>query len=1085
MKKLAWAVLVQGRAQERLCTIELVVLDLPGDDASARHVVTRRDQLFDQGVLRAESESTLTTMPVALAAARHRALEYLERRLAAGDVLREQQGFDELEGCAPAVAAAPPVSAAPAQGSTVSPAVAALVARFQPSAWKLLPPARQARSVWRVAERADPARADSADQRALRALVPQFVGLLERGDDLLDYCLAAAIARLGDAGARQAMAALAQRGRSAATRRIAHQAWLLLGVDDPARAEQLAALAAGWHGQAAQMLQRAGAAAPPDEEQPQPVLDGPARDALSQWLIDGYDLALTDAQALQSVRSCLRRIRLEAGVFGAVRAIHKTAELRRDLDTLALLHARFESTRPDAQDRRAWRDPRTGELRTRAMDIRSGKGLISAYAVPTRNYLRQRGLRLLRRLVQIDHSDAAPLAVALLLQLDDELHAQGRAREDWAMVEGRYRRRTRFMDGSAHWLLVPHLLLARWPELCRSSQRGGAWWTDRPLDLQQPLAQRVDGEPALWDAHPEALLTLALRSRSALVQWVVARALHDHLGFVAQAPLASLRRLLASPYAHTAAVGVAAVREVLAQLPDLEAQLPWLMALAASRDVGAAALLAEVLARHGAQAARQSTLVAALLLSPQAAVRLQGQALALTAEVPPLLLALQEALPLLDEDTPELAAICEQLQSLLAGNWASHAAQVPPEPLHGLLTHAALPLVQLGTAWVLRHPAALAGLPPTTLRALLAATDAGRVACGVRLLAALPDAVLLSQAALLAEFALHADAGVRAAVTPAIERLARDAQAGPELARHLHAALFRSEAAEGLHDDLLRWLTGPLADVAPGRDADGCWRALQARATGAQRYGAWALAGQGDSAFSLRQWARLVAHADAAVRQRAQQALDARLTQGARITPEDAAELLPAADSVFEDVQPWVRELFGRRLPDEALTPELLIAWIDHPQAWVQAQGRTRLMGRMQAPEAMLCLTRLAQHPGPSVQLFVTQWLLQLPAEDDAARAERLRTLQPYFLMALSQVHRARAAKSRIVQFLRQQIAGPACAEVVAAIFARQVVGASRTDQPQYIAGLRDIAARHPQLALPFMRWVPPEARGLAAQAAA
>ena len=33
---------------------------------------------------------------------------------------------------------------------------------------------------------------------------------------------------------------------------------------------------------------------------------------------------------------------------------------------------------------------------------------------------------------------------------------------------------------------------------------------------------------------------------------------------------------------------------------------------------------------------------------------------------------------------------------------------------------------------------------------------------------------------------------------------------------------------------------------------------------------------------------------------------------------------------------------------------------------------------------------------------------------------------------------------------------------------------ASRTDKPQYIAVLRDIAARHPQVALPFMAWKTP-----------
>ena len=52
---------------------------------------------------------------------------------------------------------------------------------------------------------------------------------------------------------------------------------------------------------------------------------------------------------------------------------------------------------------------------------------------------------------------------------------------------------------------------------------------------------------------------------------------------------------------------------------------------------------------------------------------------------------------------------------------------------------------------------------------------------------------------------------------------------------------------------------------------------------------------------------------------------------------------------------------------------------------------------------------------------------------------------------------------------------------MIAAGSSATVVGASRTDQPQYIAGLRDIAARHPQLPLPFLRWVPPEARGTAA----
>ncbi len=172
--------------------------------------------------------------------------------------------------------------------------------------------------------------------------------------------------------------------------------------------------------------------------------------------------------------------------------------------------------------------------------------------------------------------------------------------------------------------------------------------------------------------------------------------------------------------------------------------------------------------------------------------------------------------------------------------------------------------------------------------------------------------------------------------------------------------------------------------------------------------------------------------------------------------------------------------MFGQRLPANALTPELLIGWVDHPQSWVQALGRQRLEQHMSAPEASLYLARLAQHPAPGVQLFVTQWLLALPDEPAPQRATRLQELQPYFLAVLSQVHRARASKTRVLHFLRGQVDAPETAAVVAAIFARQVVSASQADQPDYVAGLRDIVQRHPHLAQSFMQPLAAERRGQA-----
>ena len=62
----------------------------------------------------------------------------------------------------------------------------------------------------------------------------------------------------------------------------------------------------------------------------------------------------------------------------------------------------------------------------------------------------------------------------------------------------------------------------------------------------------------------------------------------------------------------------------------------------------------------------------------------------------------------------------------------------------------------------------------------------------------------------------------------ALREVALDLEEGAD--RLLHV-----EAGEGLHDDLLRWLTQDLASLAPARDPAGVWRALQARSAGAQR----------------------------------------------------------------------------------------------------------------------------------------------------------------------------------------------------------------------------------------------------------
>lgn len=1073
MKRIASARLLRSTPRARLCELEIVELDLPaGTDAAQRHIVTLRQGALSGGVMLAPVDGSLTVRPCTAAEAERRAVDFIRRRLAAGDVLEHSEGFTTALLPAAALPDAG-AAAAPSPPSQVPPAIAALVARFDATRWPLLSPRRQSRSAWRVAECSDPASTGGA-QRALVSLVPRLVDLLESGNDLLDLCLASAIARLGDPGAAVAMQALAGRGRSEATRRFAHQAWLMLQA--PAALQAHAdTLLPGWQAtldDTATGAERVGAL--------QALLDARGTDwrtLLAAW----YDIALARPAARAGLLALLPTLPLAPGCFQALRRLYKAAELRRDGQVLALLHARFESTPPyfhrgPYTNPKTFVDPATQRFVKKPIltELASEHSRL-AWSNRTRDHLRRRGWRTLRRLAALQHGDAPQLAVQMLLALDDaELPpAAQESRVSWQ--DRRIVTTVRHYHPAARWLLVRELLLARHPAV-RMSARATRWWTAEPLPDGVVPAERVDGLCAMWDAHPEALLTLALHSRCALVHGVIARALNDHASFVAQQPADVLAGLLRSRYAATARTGFDAVRSRVQQAASPAEQVPWLVLLMRSSDEAAREFAFVHIASRPAAFAAHPPLVAALLLSSHERSRQQGHGLALIAGggamAAALVAELQSALLAVDAEQPGLDDALALLDTLLAGPLAEAAAQAAVEPLLCLLDHPHDGVLQFAVGWLLRHPHAATLVPPTTLAHLLAEAAPLRRAAGVRLLAALPDSVLATQGALLCELAVNGHATVRDAVAPALRRLAAaDPAFAATLADRLHAALFATETGDGLHAQALAWLSTDLQAVAPARDPSGAWRALQAQSRGAQAYGAWALQALQPADFSLKQLATIVRHAELSARQWAMAALDARLPTGTAPSADEAAELLPLADAWFDDARAYAYAMFGERLPDASLSTELLIAWVDHPQPWVQALGRQRLVRRMAAGEASLCLTRLSQHPGTQVQLFVTQWLLELPRDDAAQLAARLRELMPYFVTVLSQVHRGRTAKSRVIAFLREAGAAAEPAAVVAEIFARQVVTSSLTDKPQYIAGLRDIAARHPQIALPFMAW--------------
>ena len=994
------------------CEIELCVA--PG--ASDRYLVNLR-----QGRMGEEwRETTRTPQPVDLAAAETLFHLAVTERMA--------QGFVAPGDLAPApvpAAAVTSPSNVPATSPADTDADRIILQRLQPGNWRLLPQAQRNRTIWRIGE------------RRLSAAVPTLVGLLERGDAMQDYCVAWAIGRCGDAGAREAMQELAARGASDAVRRVALHAWLMLAGAD-ARREHARDLVADWPEDLRSSWERGEV----DALLAHAVTGKGWRNVpLDAWLEQLDQVAQADDQPLarRLLLAVLRAVPLAAGSFRAVRHLYKMAEMRADGELFGLLQRRFETT---AHATQRYVYTRTG-YRTFAEEAARPDSTL-AYGTLTRHYLLRRGWRTLRRLGEDASPDFVPLALGMLATYDDrDAHARTAGR-----IVVRY----------GPWPLFNHQLRAR--AGLRHSRSGLSWYHDGTRPGENV---RHEAFPELWDRHPDDLLWLMRHSRCEGVHAFAARALADNAAYCAALPLDTLRDLLRSPYVPTARFAFDTARKRFEPgVPDGA----WLRLFVQSTLQEAQQYALDCIGRAPDVYAADTDLVVAVLCAPEQAVRRQGwllcqAALALPGQPDAIVLRLLDWLDEcgdLDDAVARVAAVVPDVSWALEHPLRPAASQAPYERLLMLLRHRLAAARALACRWLLLHAMPPSNLPAPVLAALLRDPDPAVRALGVQLFGVLPDAMLATQVDLVAVFACAPEAQVRQAIGPVIARLApADAAFAAELLPALLDSLFRGETGDGMHADLLAWIGGPLAHLSELADPDLLRRLLAARSKGAQLLGAALIERFDALRFDVVDWAAFGRNQNASVRRWAYAAFEAHPDR-ARAQLEAALRLF---DSRFDDTRAFAIRYFGSVCTREDWTPVLLVSLCDHADPAAQRFGRAMITTHVDVADAADFMFKLSQHPSANMQLFVSSWLESTCAGD----VDRLARLEPYFLTVLSQVGRGRTAKDRVQDFLaRQALLSEDIAAFVARLFARQVVTVAIGDKARYIEALRAIQAHYPQL---------------------
>lgn len=974
------------------CEIELC--EFPG---SSRYLVNLR-----QGRAGEEwRETTRTLQPVILSVA--------EALFAQAVAERHAQGFvDPLENT-PAEPQAEQIVIAPRAGD---PGDNAVLARFAPPHWKKMGQGQRNRTIWRVG------------MRRLRAAVPLLIDLIQRGDDMQDYCIAWAVGRCDDRGAAVAMQELHKRGKSDPVRRMAGHAWLMLS-DQGTLERHAHAVVADWPA----WLGDAWAA---QNEVAVDMLtsrtDQWGKFTLGDWLEQLDQVALAQPMARRLLVKKMRVVPLRHGTFGAVRYIYKAAELRADPELFGLLHHRFETTPGNNFD----------------YYERVGNRIV--YGTNTRTYLLRRGWTTLRRLGELGDPDYVELALGALLPMIDT--DAGKA----------YIRAGRFHDKYGHWLLFNRMLRSNGPWI--HSRSGRAWFQFQPI---APVAARQEAFPALWDARPDGLLYLMQHSRCAGVHDFAARALIDNSAFCAALSLDVVRDLLRSPYEASARFAFLICRQRFEPgVPNIE----WLMLLLQSTLPEVLTYVLDCISTDPALYCADALLVATVACSPNTEVRQHARllcqcALTLPSQSEAIVLQLLNWLDNcadIDDAEATVPWIAKDLLWLLQRPLLAAAAEAPYERLIALLAHRLSSVRVLACEWLLLHSAPATDIPALALQTLLQSPDMAVRSMGVKLFGRLPDHILSAQALLIAAFCTHPDDGVRRAIDPILRRIApTDPAFRDAVFPLLIDCLFRAETAEGVHADVAAWIAGPFKDAAELHEAELVRRLLAARSKGAQQLGALLLPRFTPDQFTVTDWAAFGRNQNVTVRQWSFAAFDAN--------PAQVRDQLEAAlrifDSRWDDSKDFASVFFQTHIPRAHWSPLLLVNLCDHLDPVVQRFGRTMITTHFDVADVTEYMVKLSQHPSANMQLFVSSWLESASAGD----LQKLQRLELYFLAVLSQVNRGRVVKARVQAFLRAQaVVSEDIAAFVARLFARQVLTVAIADKAQYIEGLRAIQERFPAL---------------------
>ena len=731
-------------------------------------------------------------------------------------------------------------------------------------------------------------------------------------------------------------------------------------------------------------------------------------------LIDLYLFAHHNPEARALLLAVLERIPFQHQLFRSVRQIYKAAEASDDAEVFGALSNRFDLERPRIR-------ANYGSYYVSA--VRKYVGFDDRYVDDnpsfawsdrTRDYFRRRVWRHLRRIGQLNDQAYVYLAAGCLEGVDETLDPSGSdTRWDWNAGSGAQTVVSHFPALSRRHAVQS--ILYRAGSRVTASSRNALRWQFAGDNVEATV--REEPYPHLWDAAPDVVLSLLGKAKSEQVQQFAVRILRDNQQYCRNLSTAVLVALLGS--ARSVPVGFA-LETIRGHLADGRIDGELVPALFASGNPDAIELAKTLLNTMPALATDDPALAAQLIIgiSDQTQDWLaefwrqhapSTNQLDVATRV--IELARQSAWPAeevsADKNRMRLAA------QLLSEHFGDGVRSLELSQLVTLSQSSDVPPTLLAVLLAAIRPDGLSAFDPA---ALAQSEDEDLQAAGAELLANTSIDELRKHEALVAAFLVSPVDRARKASRRAAQVISQDdPEAARRLTLHLLPTLYRAEEHEGIRNDLVETMQGPLLLPIIEQGPELVWKLLRARSEPARRVGTAALESFPSGAFSIRKIARLGNNDQAAARSWALGALDERMADVQR-QPQDIFALL---DGEWDDSREAAYQLIRERLAAEHWTPEAVVGLCDCITLPAQRFGREVLGNVFSQENSEFFLMRLSEHPAAGFRLTIAR----LIREYAAGNAGRIRKVQHALRTILSRVFSSRGAKEQIYSFMEDEIA--------------------------------------------------------------